>query len=51
MRNCVGYAIQKITPGTIDNKGVFTEVTKALNEKLTTYSASSINPWHSGENF
>ena len=51
VRNCVGYAIQKLSPGTIDSKGVFTEVTKALNEKLTTYSASSIDPWHSGENF
>jgi len=46
-RNCVGYAIQQITAGTIDSKGAFTEITKAPNEPLTTYCASSIDPWHS----
>lgn len=45
-RNCVGYAIQQITAGTIDT-GRFVEVTKLPNERLTTYCASSIDPWHS----
>lgn len=47
VRNCVGYAIQSITAGTVDAKGVFSEVTKAANERLTTYDASSVDPWHS----
>jgi len=47
VRNCVGYAIQSISPGTIDAKGAFTEVTKAPSERLTTYCASSVDPWHS----
>jgi hypothetical protein len=47
IRNCVGYAIQGIVPGTIDGKGIFTEVSKDPAEPLTTYCASSIDPWHS----
>jgi hypothetical protein len=47
IRNCVGYAIQQITAGTIDGKGRFTEIPKAPNELLTTYCVSSIDPWHS----
>jgi hypothetical protein len=49
IRNCVGYSIQGIAPGTIDGKGIFREVTKDPTEPLTTYCASSIDPWHSAE--
>jgi hypothetical protein len=48
-RNCVGYAIQKILPGTVAANGTFTEVSKEPGEPLTTYCASSIDPWHSAE--
>src|SRR5215471_15071502 len=41
VRNCVGYAIQEISPGTVGAKGVFTEVEKSPTEALTTYCASS----------
>ena len=47
LRNCVGYAIQQITPGTTDQDGAFVEVPKGPTEPLTTYCASSIDPWHS----
>ena len=47
VRNCVGYTIQQISPGTVDGKGVFSEAPKAADERLTTYCASSIDPWHS----
>jgi F5/8 type C domain len=47
VRNCLGYAIQQIAAGTMDSKGGFTEITKAPNERLTTYCVSSIDPWHS----
>src|SRR6185503_5161246 len=49
VRNCVGYSIQGIALGTIDGKGIFTEVSKDATEALTTYCASSIDPWHSTE--
>ncbi|HEX6802449.1 MAG TPA: discoidin domain-containing protein [Terriglobales bacterium] len=47
IRNCVGYAIQQITAGALDGKGAFTEAPKGPTEALTTYDASSIDPWHS----
>jgi F5/8 type C domain len=47
IRDCIGYAIQGIAAGTIDNSGVFVEVPKGPNEELTTYCVSSIDPWHS----
>jgi hypothetical protein len=47
IRNCVGYAIQQISAGTIDNSGAFVEVSKSPTENLTTYCVSSIDPWHS----
>jgi len=47
VRNCVGYAIQGIAAGTLDAGGAFSEVAKAPDERLTTYAASSIDPWHS----
>jgi hypothetical protein len=47
VRNCLGYAIQQIAAGTLDASGAFVEVTKAPDERLTTYAASSIDPWHS----
>lgn len=43
IRNCVGYAIQDIHPGTIANGGEFTEVPSVQ----PTYMSSSIDPWHS----
>ena len=49
IRNCVGYAIQQISPGTVAANGVFSEVTKDVSEPLTTYCVSSIDPWHSAE--
>jgi len=39
VRNCVGYAIQQIA----------VDVTKAPDERLTTYAVSSIDPWHSAD--
>jgi hypothetical protein len=47
VRNCVGYAIQQISAGTLEKGGAFFEVSKAPTEPLTTYCASSIDPWHS----
>ena len=48
-RNCVGYAIQQIELGTTDSARIFTSVTKDPTEGPTTYTASSIDPWHSSE--
>ena len=47
VRNCMGYAIHQIAAGTLDPSGTFSEVTKTPDERLTTYAASSIDPWHS----
>ncbi len=47
VRNCVGYAIQEIRVGSADSNGAFVEVQKNLSERPTTYSSSSIDPWHS----
>jgi hypothetical protein len=47
IRNCVGYAIQSIRMGTIDSSGAFAEVEKTFNDAPTTYTTSSIDPWHS----
>jgi len=49
VRNCVGYAIQAISLGTIAANGRFSEVSKNPNERRTTFCASSIDPWHSDE--
>jgi hypothetical protein len=49
VRNCAGYAVQRILAGTIEGSGNFVEVVKHPSEKLTTYCASSIDPWHSAE--
>src|SRR5215468_6517164 len=50
VRNCVGYAMQEIHPGTIDSNGTFSEAsTDAGTEKPPTYMSSSIDPWHSEE--
>jgi hypothetical protein len=46
VRNCLGYAIQHIAAGTLDASGAFVEVAKAASDPLTTYAASSIDPWH-----
>ncbi len=48
-RNCVGYAMQQVSVGTIDASGTFSQVTKDPAEKETTFFASSIDPWHSSE--
>ena len=49
VRNCVGYAIQHIEAGTLGASGAFLEVTKSPDEGRTTYTVSSIDPWHSEE--
>lgn len=47
VRNCVGYAIQSIRVGSVDTEGTFSEVLKTFSDKPTTYTSSSIDPWHS----
>lgn len=47
VRNCVGYAIQQIDAGTLDQSGAFVAAAKGPDERATTYTASSIDPWHS----
>jgi NedA-like, galactose-binding domain len=49
IRNCVGYAIQQIELGTIDSSGKFAEVPKDSGSRAFSYTASSIDPWHSSE--
>ena len=49
VRNCVGYAIQQIELGTTGASGKFVALTKEAVERATTYTASSIDPWHSSE--
>jgi hypothetical protein len=48
-RNCVGYAIQQIRAGSVDASGKFSEASKESAEGAITYTASSIDPWHSAE--
>ncbi|MBS1839536.1 MAG: discoidin domain-containing protein [Acidobacteria bacterium] len=48
-RNCVGYAMQQIQLGTTDASGKFTEVSRDPAGHAFSYSASSIDPWHSVE--
>src|SRR5579864_7639585 len=47
IRNCVGYAIREIRVGGVDSNGAFVEVQKNLSERPTTFTSSSIDPWHS----
>jgi hypothetical protein len=47
IRNCVGYAIQEIRLGSVDSSGAFAEVQKNLSDRPTTFTSSSIDPWHS----
>ena len=49
IRNCVGYAIQQIAAGIVGTDGVFTEAASNPADPLTTYYASSIDPWHSAD--
>src|SRR6266566_1442405 len=46
-RHCVGYAIREIRVGGVDSSSAFVEVQKNLSERPTTYTSSSIDPWHS----
>ncbi|WP_041856592.1 discoidin domain-containing protein [Candidatus Korobacter versatilis] len=48
-RNCAGYAIQSIQAGSLDKPGHFVEAPRAASDKEITYTASSIDPWHSSE--
>jgi hypothetical protein len=48
-RNCVGYAIQAIQAGTLDDAGRFIEASRNPGDNPITYCASSIDPWHSSE--
>jgi len=47
IRNCVGYAIREVRVGNPDSNGAFAEVQKLFTERPNTYTASSIDPWHS----
>ena len=47
IRNCVGYAIREIRLGGVDSSGAFIEVQKNISDRPTTYTSSSIDPWHS----
>lgn len=48
VRNCVGYAVQQIQAGTLDETGTFTEAAKSASaDGQSTYTSSSIDPWHS----
>jgi hypothetical protein len=49
VRNCVGYAVQKISAGTLDASGNFSAVEKRAGERETEFCVSSIDPWHSAE--
>jgi len=49
IRNCVGYSIQQVELGGTDTSGNFMAVTKNPGERADTYTASSIDPWHSAE--
>jgi hypothetical protein len=49
IRNCVGYAIQQIELGTLDASNKFAAATKDPAERPNSYTASSIDPWHSAE--
>lgn len=48
-RNCVGYAIQQIELGSTDVSGKFAPASRDSAEPAITYTASSIDPWHSAE--
>jgi hypothetical protein len=48
VRNCVGYAIDSIKLGTVDSSRNFADTSSgAMGEKTPTFTASSIDPWHS----
>jgi hypothetical protein len=47
VRNCVGYAIQEIRVGSLDSSGAFAEIQKNFGDRPTTFTTSSIDPWHS----
>ena len=47
VRNCVGYAIKDIRLGSVDSSGAFIEIQKNISDRPTTYTSSSIDPWHS----
>jgi F5/8 type C domain len=49
VRNCVGYAIQRISAGNVDATGHFAVVNKDPGEALTQFCVSSIDPWHSAD--
>jgi hypothetical protein len=49
IRNCVGYAVQQIELGSTDASGKFAPAPKSSVERAITYTASSIDPWHSAE--
>jgi F5/8 type C domain-containing protein len=47
IRNCVGYAMQQIELGSADASSKFTPAPRDSGERAITYTASSIDPWHS----
>jgi len=48
-RNCVGYAIQEIAAGTLDEHGTFAEAPHDTTAPAIAFCVSSIDPWHSAE--
>src|SRR5262249_15720704 len=49
VRNCVGYSIRQVEAGTSDANGKFVEAPEPQSKRLNSYTASSIDPWHSAE--
>jgi predicted small lipoprotein YifL len=47
IRNCVGYAIQDIHVGTLENHGALVETSRNPTGLAPSYTTSSIDPWHS----
>jgi len=50
-RNCVGYAIQELYAGTLDDKQNFKDVLRhSPDQKQTATYCSSVDPWHEPSN-
>ncbi len=50
VRNCVGYAINEVSAGTVDDNSGFTDVVvHSPDAKQTGTICSSVDPWHSAD--
>jgi len=50
-RNCVGYAINELFAGTLDEKQIFTDLVRhSPDQKQTATYCSSVDPWHEPSN-